>query len=318
MTTMKALQVTKTEGTPTLTFTDVRKPTLRPGYIIVQVKASAIQPSDIVNSKGGFPQTTFPRVVGRDYSGVIVEGPVNFMRNEVFGTSGDKQAFTVDGAQAEFILVPEDAVAPKPKSLTFTQAATVGVPFTTAGITLKRSGAKRGDNVLVVGANGAVGSAVVQLAKGKGCRVLEASRHETADINTAKDPEMKSVDVLTDGKGVEVVIDTVGQPEMTRAAISKLARGGTLAFIAGPKSGNQDLTFNMVDFYQTERNLVGVNSLWYTAEELATELKTVSEMFDNDLLEAGKEWEQVKLKDAVEAYGKASLRGAAKYVVVIE
>jgi NADPH2:quinone reductase len=318
MATMKALKLTKTSETPILSYTDVPKPTLNPGFILVKVKASAIQPSDIINSKGGFPSTTFPRVPGRDFSGLVEEGPSNLVGVEVFGTSGNKQAFSVDGAQAEYILVPEGAVALKPKSLSFTLAATVGVPYTTAATALRRTGAKKGDTVLVIGANGAVGSAVVQLAKGKGCKVLEASRQETADVNTSKDPGMEAIDGLTDGKGVAAVIDTVGQPALTAAAVAKLARGGTLAFIAGPRGGNQDLTFNMVDFYRNERNLAGVNTLLYSAEEYAEELKSIGEMFDNNLLAAGQEWKQVRLEEGVAGYESAAQKGAGKFVIVMD
>jgi NADPH2:quinone reductase len=317
MATMKALKLTKTGEIPHLSYTDVPKPTLSPGYIIVKVKASAIQPSDILNSKGAFPYTTFPRVPGRDFSGIVDEGPDNLVGLEVFGTSGNKQAFSVDGAQAEYILVPEGAVALKPKSLSFTLAATVGVPYTTAATALKRSGAKKGDFLLVIGANGAVGSAVVQLAKGKGCKVLQASRQETAHVNTSTDPEMKSVDTLTDGKGVAAIIDTVGQPTLTAAAVTKLSRGGTLAFIAGPRGGNQDLTFNMVDFYRNERTIAGVNTLLYSAEEYAKELKWISEQFDNNLLAAGKESKQVRLEEGVAAYQSAAMKGAEKFVIVM-
>lgn len=271
-----------------------------------------------MNSKGSFSFTTFPRVPGRDFSGLIAEGPPSLIGKEVYGTSGNKQAFTIDGAQAEYILAPEHAVARKPKGLSFVQAACLGVPFTTAATALKRSGAKKGDVVLVLGANGAVGSAVVQLARGKGCKVLEGSRQENADVNTSKDPEMNAVDSLTEGKGVNVVIDTVGQPGLTQAAIAKLARGGTLTFIAAPKAGSQELAFNMMDFYRAERRIVGVNTLLYSAEEFAVELESITEMFDAGLLEAGREWEKVKLEDGIAAYEKAGQRGAGKFVIVME
>jgi NADPH2:quinone reductase len=318
MATMKALLLTKTGETPILSYTSVPKPTLTPSHLLIKVKASAIQPSDLINSKGGFPLTTFPRIPGRDFSGIIVEGPSNLVGTEVFGTSGNKQAFTTDGAQAEYILVPEAAVAPKPKSLSFTLAATIGVPYTTAATALRRSGAKKGDFVLVIGANGAVGSAVVQLAKGKGCKVLEASRQESADVNTANDPQLSAIDTLTNGQGVAAIIDTVGQPALTAAAVSKLARGRTLAFIAGPRGGNQDLTFNMVDFYRGERNLAGVNTLLYSAEEYAVDLKGIGEMFDGNLLVPGSEWKQVRLEEGVAGYESAALRGAGKFVVVMD
>jgi NADPH:quinone reductase-like Zn-dependent oxidoreductase len=314
---MRALLLTKSGDTPpTLTLETVPKPVLTPGHLLLKVHASSIQPSDLLNAAGNFPMTTYPRIPGRDYAGTIIE-PSSRAGEAVYGTSGSKQAFTVDGAQAEYMLVPENAVAPLPKGVSFVQAATLGVPFTTAATALKRTGAKEGEYVLVLGANGAVGSAVVQLAKGMGCKVLQGSRKEDADVNTSSDPEMKAVDKLTDGKGVDVVVDTVGSPALTAAAVAKLARRGRLGFIAGPRSGSKEMSFDMVDFYRSERSILGVNTLVYGVEEFAEELKGVSEMFEKGLLKVEAEWTQIKLEDGVEAYKKAGQKGAGKFVIVM-
>lgn len=264
--------------------------------------------------------TKFPRVPGRDYAGTVVEGPAERIGEEIYGTSGFTQAFVEDGAHAEFILVPEGAVAPKPKNLSFAQAACIGVPFTTASLTLRRANVSAGDVVLVLGANGAVGSAVVQVAKSKGCRVLSATRTDSDDVNTAKDPELTAVDALTEGKGVDVVVDTVGQPALTKAAILKLGRGGRLAFITAPRTGATDLALEMTDFYRMEKAAIGCNSLLYSVEEFADLLKTLTPSFEKgDLKATGEsEWSHVKLDDGVDAYEKAKQRGAGKFVIVTE
>jgi len=261
--------------------------------------------------------TTYPRIPGRDYAATIIEPPSR-AGEAVYGTSGNKQAFTVDGAQAEYMLVPENVVAPMPKGVSFVQAATMGVPFTTAATVLKRTGAKAGEYVLVLGANGAVGSAVVQLARGLGCKVLQGSRKEDADVNTSSDPEMKAVDGLTGGKGVDVVVDTVGSPALTAAAVAKLGKRGRLGFIAGPRSGSKEMSFDMVDFYRSEKSILGVNTLSYGVEEFAEELKAVSEMVEKGLLKAEAEWTQIKLDDGVEAYKKAGQKGSGKFLIVMD
>ncbi|APA08886.1 hypothetical protein SS1G_02701 [Sclerotinia sclerotiorum 1980 UF-70] len=307
-------------GTPRLVLEDVPKPILRQNHLIVKVYASAIHPSDILNSKGGFPYTTFPRIPGRDFSGIVVEGPSDRIGEEVYGTSGTTIAFTEDGFPAEYCLVPENAVAPKPKSLSFIQAACVGVPFTTANLMLSRAHVKKGEIVLVTGANGAVGSAIVQLAKSMGCRVLSATRSDNDDVNTATDPELKAVDSLTDGKGIDIVADTVGQPSLVKAAINKLARGGRLSFIAAPRGGaDTGLTIDMLSFYRGEKSLVGCNTLVCGAEELAVQLKEMAEKFEKGLLKGAEEgsWTEIKLENGVEAYEKASERKAGKFVIVM-
>ena len=120
--------------------------------------------------------------MGRDFAGVVEEG--SFKGKEVYGTSGPLIAFTQDGAHAEYCMVPENAVAIKPKNLSFLQASTVGVSFTTASIALKRARTTTADVVLVLGANGSVGSAVTQLAKVMGCKVITASRRDNTDYQS--------------------------------------------------------------------------------------------------------------------------------------
>jgi NADPH2:quinone reductase len=322
--TMKALYLTREDASkpPALALLTRPKPTLIPGHLLIKVHASAIHPSDILNLKGNFGITTFPRIPGRDFAGVVVEGPPPRIGEEVYGTSGFTQAFSVDGAHAEFILVPEDAVAPKPKNLSFVQAATVGVPFTTAALILSKACAKKGESVLVLGASGAVGSAVVQTAWSLGCRVLLATRNDSGDVNTAKDPELNALDALTAGKGVDVIVDTVGQPALTRASVLKLGRAGRVAFIAAPRGGSPgstDLGIEMVDFYRKEKSLIGINSLLYSAEYFAEQLKAMSPKFEDGALKAAVEgeWNEVPLEDAVGAYEKSSQRGAAKFAIVM-
>jgi NADPH2:quinone reductase len=320
MATMKALRLTKEtlSSPPTVTLTTLPQPALQPGHVLIRVHASAIHPSDVLNARGSFPYTTFPRVPGRDYAGTVIAGPESLLGTEVYGTSGFTQAFSVDGAQAEFLLAREGAVAPKPKGLSWVQAATVGVPFTTASLVLRRAQTREGEVVLVLGANGAVGSAVVQLARSLGAKVLRGTRDEKGEVNTATDPALHGVDALTGGKGVDVVVDTVGQPALTKAAVAKLARGGRLAFITAPRTGGTELGVEMLDFYRKEKSLVGCNTLLYSVEDFAKELKELGPKFEDGSLKAAApgEWTEVKLEDGVLAYEKAGQRGAGKFVIV--
>lgn len=196
----------------------------------------------------------------------------------------------------------------------------MGVPFTTAALVLKRGGAKSGETVLVLGANGAVGSAVVQLAKLKGCKVLSGTRGSDGDVNTAADPELEAVAKLTGGRGVDVVIDTVGSPALTKAATERLGKGGRLAFIAAPRSGSTELGIEMTGFYRAEKTLVGCNTLLYAVEEMATVLAEIAPAFESGELKAAAEgeWKEVNLDDGVGAYEKAGQRGGGKYVIVME
>lgn len=196
------------------------------------------------------------------------------------------------------------------------QAATVGVPFTTASAVLGKAGVKEGETVLVLGANGAVGSAVVQLAKAKKCVVLQATRNDASDVNTASDPTLSSLD----GKKIDVVIDTVGIPALTAAAVLKLGLNGRLVFIAAPRSGSTELGIDMLDFYRKGKTVVGVNTLLYGVEEMAKELEGMREGFESGVLKgaAEGEWHEVPLEDGVGAYASAGERGKGKFVLVMQ
>ena len=75
---------------------------LLPGEVKVQVMAACINPSDVKNVQGKMEGTTLPRIPGRDFAGIVVEGPPNLAGREVWGTGGDV-GFTRDGSHAEFI-----------------------------------------------------------------------------------------------------------------------------------------------------------------------------------------------------------------------
>ncbi|KAE8448980.1 hypothetical protein EG329_008568 [Mollisiaceae sp. DMI_Dod_QoI] len=323
--TMLALQLTKPspDTPPTLSLTTLPLPTPSPGQVLIHIHASAIQPSDILNTRGLFPYTTYPRIPGRDYAGTIIASPSNpsLLNTSVYGTSGNEFSFTSNGSHAEYILVPESSIAVKPTNLSWTQAATIGVPFTTAALALRKAGVKAGsrERVLVLGANGAVGSAVVQLASSLGATVLRGVRGSAGDVDTASDPELKGIDGLTGGKGVDVVIDTVGQPGLTGAAARKLGRGGRLAFIAAPRTGETVLGIEMVDFYRLEKTVIGVNTLLYGAEDSVKELREMTAKFESGELSVGEgSWGEVNLKDGVEAYERAGKRGGGKVVLVMD
>lgn len=304
--------------TPRLVFTQVPKPALIPHHVLVKVHASAIHPSDVGNASGFFSYTQYPRIVGRDYAGVIEEGPQELVGKEVYGTSGNTYAFTKDGFQAEYCLVHEDDIALKPKNISFIEAATLGVPFTTAAQMVHKAAITESDTVLVIGANGAVGSSAVQLVKNIGARVIKATRDDADDVNTDKDPELKTLDVLTKNKGVDVILDTVGFPALTVNGLKKLAVNGRLAFVSAPKVGARDITFDMRDFYRADLSLIGCNTLNPSAKEMARRLTVIKDLFEAGKLTTESKWTPVPIDQAVEAYDKLKKKATEeKYVVVM-
>ena len=82
---MKALQFKETGSLEQLKLQDLPKPDLKSGDVLVKVKASAINPSDVKNVLGKMSHTTTPRIPGRDFAGVVVEGADSLVGKEVWG-----------------------------------------------------------------------------------------------------------------------------------------------------------------------------------------------------------------------------------------
>ena len=84
---MKALQFDKTGDLSALRYVEVPTPVAGADEVLVQIKAAGLNPSDVKNVLGRFPYTTLPRIPGRDFAGVVVEGPQALIGQEVWGRS---------------------------------------------------------------------------------------------------------------------------------------------------------------------------------------------------------------------------------------
>lgn len=147
----KAVRFSQTGPIDTaLSIATIPKPTPPPGYSLIQIRASAINPSDVGNVEGRFPLTSVPRTPGRDFAGVVVEGPDESIGKKVWGTGGTN-GFDRDGSHAEWIVLPSDALEEMPSHLSFEQAAACGVGFLTANMMLDLAAPKPGEYVLVLG-----------------------------------------------------------------------------------------------------------------------------------------------------------------------
>ncbi|KAJ5588339.1 hypothetical protein N7537_011017 [Penicillium hordei] len=321
---MKALQLSKEleASLPTLSLVNLPIPTSTTSLALVKIKYSCINPSDRFNSIGGFPNTTFPRIPGRDYSGTVIDlkDKSGAMRSKwigktVYGTGGAEFGFKMDGPHAQYCLIPENMLIEKPDTISLLQAATVGVPFTTALRCLTRARTKPEDVILVLGAGGAVGSSAVQVAQAIGCkRVLTATRNkdDNPDIMLEGDiaAEIQSkIPSLTNNMGVNVVIDTIGNLNIMNAAIQALAVKGRYAWIAAPRGeGSTKLGLDIFEAYRKEIELVGCNSGLATTGDTAEEMQILTRFFEQNLIHPRSESSMnvVDLDDAVEKGYRAS------------
>jgi NADPH2:quinone reductase len=291
---------------------DLPQPTVKPDEVLVQIHAASINPSDVKNVAGNMEHTTLPRTPGRDFAGVIVEGPKNSIGAEVWGTGGDV-GFTRDGSHAEFIVLPKQAVRPKPKALSMEEAGSAGVTYVTAWLSIiDAAQLSAGETLLAIGATGGVGSAAMQIAKWKGARVLGTIRRESdreqaektnADviINLEGQDLGEAVRAATDGKGANVILDTVGGP-MVETCLGALSHKGRLVEISAPPKDSR-VSFDLRDFYHRESRLIGVDSRALDASACGPILEQLTPGFESNALRLlTTAVTTYPLKDAIAAY----------------
>jgi NADPH2:quinone reductase len=235
--------------------------------VLIEVKAAAVNPSDVKAATGSMAYAAFPRTPGRDYAGVVIDGPAGSVGREVFGSSGDL-GIRRDGTHATHLAVEADAVVDKPKDLSWEEAAGIGVPFVTAMEGFRRAGMPtRGETVLVMGVNGKVGQAAVQIASWHGARLIGVVRknepyegHANSKVEvidaSATDIAIR-VREFTDGKGADIVFNTVGDPYFQAAHTSLAVRGRQILIAAI----HPIVPFNILEFYRGQHSYVGIDTL---------------------------------------------------------
>jgi NADPH:quinone reductase-like Zn-dependent oxidoreductase len=315
---MKALRF-HTFGPPSvLAIEEVPPPEPGPGEVLVRVKAAGLNPADLKNISGHFHRTTLPRIPGRDCAGVVVAG---IRRGEEVWFSAPGFGITRDGVQAEYVAVPEAALSRKPASLTMEQAAAIGVPFITAWAAIIGAANLQADEtVLIVGAAGAVGQAAVQIANWKGAHVLGAARGSrpvpsvAVVIDTTAENLSQRVLAITGGKGADAVFDTVGGP-LFEPGLRSLRHGGRQ--IAITSTGDPRVTFNLVDFYHNELQLIGLDSNALTARDVGDIAEKLRPGFESGIL-TPQDTEPVPFEKAVDAYqALAAGVDSKKYVLIL-
>lgn len=318
---MKALRFDKTGDLKHLHLIECPTPKPGRGEVLVQVRAAGLNQSDVSNVLGKHPYTTLPRTPGRDFAGVVVEGPAGLLGKAVWGT-GKELGFTRDGTHAEFLTAPASGVAVKPESLSFSQAASCGVPYTTAWSALERCAVAKETKFLVIGAAGAVGSAAVAMARWRGAEVVGAVRRtEQAEALRAQGipaivlPQQGSLGEAIKQhfpEGASVILDATGS--WLAPAISGLAYYGRIAVIVAP--GDGQVTVPVRDLYRRAGSIVGINSLLYSAPECARILEVIAQAFDGRQLPLPSEPQQRPLESGVEVYGELSKGRRGKLVLV--
>ena len=321
---MRALQFSEFGPVSNLRLVELEDPKADAATAVVKIAAASITPSDVKNVQGKMEHTTLPRVPGRDYAGTVVAGPAEWMGAEVWGTGGEI-GYSIDGSHADLIAVPIASLRRKPRSLSLEQAAAIGVTYLAAWLGLiEYANLAAGESLLVIGANGGVGGAAAQIGKWRGARVIgvdmQALRSH-APVASAMDeffvlegkPLESMVRDATNGRGANVVFDSVGGP-MFEPALKSLAPRGRQLEIAS--AGERRVSFDLLDFYHNESQLFGVDTRARDAIASAGLLEALVPFFEQGTFQAPPIDRVLALADGRAAYDEVD-RGQAHGRIVL-
>ena len=237
---------------------EVNKPSAKQGHVVIEVKASSLNPIDhklLKRDLGINP--TLPATLHMDVAGVVTEvgeGVTTFkLGDEIYGCAGGLkgEAGNIAGALADFMLADSNLIALKPKSLSFSESAALPLVTITAWEGLfDRAHIKKEDHFLIHGGAGGVGHIAIQLAKQHGARVATTVSSEdkakfardlgAEDIIFYRDEKVKDyAQRLTKGKGFYIVFDTIGGNTLDKSLEAAKVSGQVISIIGGNK---HDLT----------------------------------------------------------------------------
>ncbi|MEP6931547.1 MAG: zinc-binding dehydrogenase, partial [Flavobacterium sp.] len=244
---MKAIRFHKSGGPEVLVYEEVPTPQPNESEVLIKVEAAGVNFADITRRRGGYypEQTEAPYTIGAEVVGTITalgEGVSNL------GVGMLVIATPPTGGYAQYVSVPAFLVIPVPTGISAVQATTLMAQGLTAALSIKHAARMQpGETILIEGAAGGVGSFAVQLAKlyGAGKVIAAASSAEKrkiaeslgadASVDYTQEGWVEKVKELTDGKGVDVVLEMAGG-EITQQALNTMAPFGRMIYL-GQSSG---------------------------------------------------------------------------------
>jgi NADPH:quinone reductase len=260
---VKAAVYYQTGGPEVLKYEDVPDPTVRPGGLLIDVKAVGIQGGDLLHRQGGV-LATVPHVVGYQAAGIVSavgDGVTGF-------SAGQNVVVTMgNGSHAAMASVPARSAYALPEGMDLQVAASIPIEFGTADDCLFEFGhLKAGETVLVQAGAGGVGLAAIQLAKKAGATVIATASSDGRlnrlseygmdhGINYAKNDLAAETMRITQGHGADLIVDSVGGKTL-EASIAAMAYRGRISWVGN--AGREEETPAVWPIMQKNGSITGV------------------------------------------------------------
>ena len=261
---MRAAVYDQTGGPDVFRYAEVPDPVLHHKGVIIEVGAIGVQGGDLLHRQGGVLATN-PHIVGYQAAGTVIAAGAEVTHLSV----GQRVVATMGfGSHAELVGVPETAAWPIPDSLAIEDAAGIPIEFGTADDCLFEFGhLVAGETVLIQAGAGGVGLAAIQLAKAAGAAMVLATASSDDrlarlgefgldhGINYATSDVGREVRRLTEGRGVNLVVDPVGGSTL-EASIAALAYRGRISWVG--QAGREDTPPAIWPIMQKNGSITGV------------------------------------------------------------
>jgi NADPH:quinone reductase len=266
---MRAAVITALSGPEAVEVQERPEPAPTSHQVLVDVEYAGVTFPDVLHTRGEYQRRPdVPFTPGWEVAGVVRADAAGFR-------AGDRvAAMPTIGGFAETVAVDTHMVFPLPDSVPFDRAAALPLNYLTAHFAFtRRARLEKGETVLVHGAAGGVGTAACQLAAAYGARVIavvstpekgevarEAGAHEVVPVEGFRDEVRR----LTDGRGVDVIIDPVGGDRFTDS-VRSLAREGRLLVLGF--TGREIPTVKVNRLLLTNTSVMGVASAEFWVDE---------------------------------------------------
>lgn len=276
---MKAVVIRKHGGPEVLSYEEIPEPIPEKGDVLVKVNYCAVNHLDIWVRNGIADKTvSFPHILGCDISGILLEEFGTFKKGEkvviypAFDSNIPRISFGIiggfgkyKGGYAEVISVPKKNIIKKPNYFSDKEAASINISYLTSWNMIEKSKCKKGDTILIWGANSGIGSAAILLAKAKGLRVITIASDKNkiqfakkigSDFVIDRNTQDVRSEILkiTNQVGVDAVIDHVGSKTWPTSLEVLKVKGRMIA--CGTTSGGE-ATVNIRSFYSKEAQIIG-------------------------------------------------------------
>jgi NADPH:quinone reductase len=247
---MRAMRAESFTGYGGLKLVEIPKPILADGRVLVRITAAGVTPLDHTILSGGYARATAPLILGNEGAGIVEDPADSSLRVGARVMFTGPYGVSEDGTYGEWIAARAEDLCRVPDDIDDVAAGGIPVAYLTAQITLTQAGFEPGKTVLAPAIGGAVGNAVTQLARAQGAeKAISTTTNPTKAeqarvlgfehvVDLSAESLADGVSRITRGRGVDIVIESVGGP-LTGQALATLALNGvltTLGYSAGRKT----------------------------------------------------------------------------------